>query len=145
MKEETCWWHAYGATLIEMTIVVHIVASIVTIILYALFSSGPDASIYPIWYAPVIGALGTYLVFLVIAALCCTSIATAESANKRSYGLLRTRLKQMRARLEGIDDYQKWLESKTGPKEYCRIATKEAWACYHEVHQHLRTHRMGLE
>src|SRR5690348_9643862 len=101
-RRKTCWWHAYGATLVEMTIVVHIVASIVTVVLYTLF----PPSAHPLWFAPVVGAFGTYFVFLVIAAICCTSIATVESANKRSYGLLKTRLWQIKARLDGIEEYQ---------------------------------------
>src|SRR6266566_818193 len=53
------WMQAYGATLVTMGTVVHIVASLVTAILYFLFLSPSGVSTYPIWYAPVFGALAT--------------------------------------------------------------------------------------
>src|SRR5713226_6516378 len=80
------WMQAYGATLVTMRTVVHIVASVVTAVLYFLLSPS-GVSAYPIWYAPVFGALVTYAVFLLIAVFCCKSIASLETANRRCYGL----------------------------------------------------------
>ncbi|HEY4389260.1 MAG TPA: hypothetical protein VGN34_32860 [Ktedonobacteraceae bacterium] len=96
---------AYGATLVAMTIVVHIVASVATVVLYFLFSSSSGVPLYPIWYAPVLGAFGTYVIFLIIAVFTHSSIATVEAADKRSYGLLKTRLCQLKARLDSIEKY----------------------------------------
>jgi hypothetical protein len=136
------WWQAYGATLVAMGIVVHIVASVVTIVLYFLFSSSSGVPLYPIWYAPVFGALATYVIFSIIAAFTCSYIATVETANKRSYGLLKTRLCQLKARIEGIEQHVTQIKLKM---EYRQIALKEAHACYDYIDHYLRTHRTGMQ
>src|SRR6266704_4630297 len=78
------WLGAYTATLLAAWPIMHIVASIVTVALYFLL---PPSS--PIWFAPVLGILSTYIILLFIALAC--------------YGLLSTRLCQLRARLDALD------------------------------------------
>src|SRR6266700_3841701 len=51
---------AYGATLILMATIVHVVASVVTAMLYFLLPSSA-----PVWLAPVGGASSTYLAFFI--------------------------------------------------------------------------------
>ncbi len=136
------WWRAYGATLVTMGTAIHIVASIVTAILYFLFSSPSGVSAYPIWYAPVFGALTTYIVFLLIAAICCTSIATVETANRRCYGLLQTRLRQLKARLETIELHMSHMHLR---REYRQIALKEARSCYDYISDYLHKHPTGMQ
>src|SRR5262245_52337954 len=76
---------AYGATLILMATVVHVVASIVTAMLYFLLPSS-----VPVWIAPVCGASSTYLAFLIGALFCYPYFGTGKGASPRSYGLLGT-------------------------------------------------------
>lgn len=58
------WRKAYIATLAAMAIIVHAVASVVTVVLYFLLPSSP------VWFAPVFGAISTYIAFLFIALVC---------------------------------------------------------------------------
>jgi hypothetical protein len=137
------WLRAYGATLVTMGTVVHLVASVVTAILYFLFSSPSGESAYPIWYAPVFGALSTYAVFLLIAALSCKSIATVETANRRCYGLLQTRLRQLKARIETVEQHVPPMHLRR--EEYRQIALKEARSCYDYIDEYLRKHPTGMQ
>jgi hypothetical protein len=136
------WWQALGATLIAMTIIVHIVASVITVVLYFLFSA-PSVAPYPIWYAPVFGALGTYIVFFMIAVFTCSHFATIEAANKRSYGLLEMRLCQLKARLDIIKQHS--MQMGGFSKEYRQIALREVEACHKYINCYLREHRTGVQ
>jgi hypothetical protein len=140
LKRLKAYLKAYRATLVAMTTIMHFVASIVTVILYVLFTSLSGESLHPIWWAPVFGSLATYLLFAFIALFCCDIIASAENANSRSYGLLQTRIVQLETRLNGIQTYQTCLKM-----EYRKIALQEAKDCLEHVKQYIQDHPTGMQ
>src|SRR5262249_10817295 len=92
-------WKAYGATLFLLGSVVHIVASIVTVSLFFILSLSPPLSL---WFVCVCGSALTYVVFLIVAGFCYSSIGTVQGAAMRSFGQLRTRLCQLGARFDAL-------------------------------------------
>ena len=98
----------YGASLAMTGVMVPFVASVVMVGVYLalpnafipvpLLNIGPDSK----WYAIAASTFFT-LLFWLIGALACLRFDTAESANPRSYGLLKSRLCQLKANL-GIAD-----------------------------------------
>jgi hypothetical protein len=128
---------AYAATLILMMTVVHVVASVVTAMLYFLLPSSA-----PLWLAPVGGASATYLAFLIGACFCYPFFGTGKGASPRSYGLLTTRLCQLRARLDALNMTEMTSEP-SEDQEYRRIAYLEADRCYKRAHWYIREHRAG--
>ena len=129
---------AYIGTLVAMGTIVHIVASVVTVVLYFLL---PSSS--PVWFAPAFGALSTYVVFLLVALACYSFVGTVKGASTRSYGLLSMRLCQLRARLDALGITEETL-TKSGAVEYVKVARSEAYRCYERVMWYLRNHRTGL-
>src|SRR5712692_11514681 len=92
------WRKAYIATLAAMVIIVHAVASVVTVVFYFLL---PPSS--PVWFAPAFGAISTYIAFLFIALVCYPYAGTVKGASTRNYGLLSARLCQLRARIDALN------------------------------------------
>src|SRR5256714_8294610 len=161
----------YGASLAMTGVMVPFVASVVMVGVYLalpnafipvpLLNIGPDSK----WYAIAASTIFTLLLWL-IGALACLRFATAESANPRSYGLLKSRLCQLKANL-GIadsDDELKALEEKYGdiklavgkikdlqPKNIggatCdsnQVAQTDAYACYIDIRKMLQQYHAGL-
>lgn len=145
------WRRAYTATIFGMGAIVHIIASIVTIALYFLL---PYSS--PLWFAPLFGSLSTYLVFLILAVFICNIVASAEYANTRSYGLMRTRLRQLRARFIGLGIVEEQHGTKSLrveeqaakaelSKRYRLVGLYEAVSCYNYAEHYLQEHPTGLQ
>ncbi len=132
------WLGAYTATLLAAWPIMHIVASIVTVALYFLL---PPSS--PIWFAPVLGILSTYIILLFIALACYGIVGTVRGMSTRSYGLLSTRLCQLRARLDALDITEQTLTT-SSTCNYEDVARSEAFRCYERVEWYLRNHRTGL-
>ena len=161
----------YGASLAMTGVMVPFVASVVMVGVYLalpyafipvpLLNIGPDSK----WYAIAASTIFTLLLWL-IGALACLRFATAESANPRSYGLLKSRLCQLKANL-GIadsDDELKALEEKYGdiklavgkikdlqPKNVggatCdsnQVAQTDAYACYIDIRKMLQQYPASL-
>jgi len=161
----------YGASLAMTGVMVPFVASVVMVGVYLalpyafipvpLLNIGPDSK----WYAIAASTIFTLLLWL-IGALACLRFATAESANPRSYGLLKSRLCQLKANL-GIadsDDELKALEEKYGdiklavgkikdlqPKntggatcDSNQVAQTDAYACYIDIRKMLQQYPAGL-
>lgn len=128
---------AYAATLILMATIVHVVASVVTVMLYFLLPSSA-----PLWLVPVGGVGATYLAFLIGALFCYPYFGTGKGASPRSYGLLGTRLCQLRARLDAIKT-AKVAPEQSENQEYCRIAYLEAERCYERANWYIHEHRAG--
>ena len=141
---------AYAATLFMMGTIVHVVASVVTIFLYFLLPQQSTFSLWfglvtlPVWFAPVCGAISTYFVFLVLAVFCYPYVGTIKGVSTRSYGLVSTRLCQLRARLNAFgltDDREMPIQQQLS---YEQSAQVEAYRCYQKVDLYLRSHRAGL-
>ena len=161
----------YSASLAMTGVMVPFVASVVMVGVYLalpnafipvpLLNIGPDSK----WYAIAASTVFTVLLWL-IAAPFCLRFATAESANPRSYGLLMSRLCQLKANLgiEDSDDALKALEGKYGdiraavakikdlqPKNVgggtCdsnQVAQTDAYACYIDIRKMLQQSPAGL-
>ena len=161
----------YGASLVMTGVIVPFVASVMMVGIYLalpnafipvpLLNIGPDSK----WYAITASTEFTILLWL-IAALVCLYFATAEGANSRSYGLLQSRLCQLKANL-GIEDSdgelkaleEKYVDIKEAvgkikdlqPKNVgggtCasnQIALTDAYACYIDIRKMLRQYPAGL-
>lgn len=161
----------YGASLAMTGVMIPFVASIVMVGIYLalpnafipvpLLNIGSDSK----WYAIAASTVFTLLLWLIIA-LVCLRFATIENANPRSYGLLKSRLCQLRANL-GIDDSDnelKALEAEYGdikvavekikdlqPKNVggaaCdsnQVAQTDAYACYIDIRKMLQQYPAGL-
>jgi hypothetical protein len=106
---------AYGASLIMTGVIAPFVASVMMVAFYLAlpnaFISVPQLGIDPSskWYAIVVSTLVTCALWLIGALLRCPFV-TAPSANARSYGLLRSRLCQLKANL-GIDEADRELKA----------------------------------
>src|SRR5437879_843990 len=87
---------AYFGALVAMGILMHFIASVVTAALYFSPVLPFLPTIDPTWYAPVYGTIFSWI-FSVLSAGIWSYFTTAENANARSYGLLRTRLGQLKA------------------------------------------------
>ena len=133
------WRKAYIATLAATVIIVHAVASVVTVVLYFLLP--PPSS--PVWFAPLFGAISTYIAFLFVALLCYPYVGTMRGASTRNYGLLSARLCQLRARLDALNVSEATLTT-SGAGDYKQVARIEAYRCYERTEWYLRTHRTGL-
>jgi hypothetical protein len=132
------WRKAYIATLAAMGIIVHAIASVVTVVLYFLL---PPSS--PVWFAPLFGAISTYIAFLFIALICYPYLGTVKGASTRNYGLLSSRLCQLRARLDALNISEATLTA-SGAGDYKHVARIEAYRCYERTEWYLRNHRTGL-
>jgi hypothetical protein len=132
-----------------------------TFIPLPLLNIGPDSK----WYAIAASTIFTILLWL-IAALACLRFATAEGAHPRSYGLLKSRLCQLKANLgiEDSDDELKALEEKYGDIKVAvekikdlqqknvgdktcagnQVAQTDAYACYIDIRKMLEQHPAGL-
>ncbi len=161
----------YGASLAMTGVMLPFVASVVMVGVYLalpnafipvpLLNIGPDSK----WYAIAASTVFTIPLWL-IAALACLRFATARGANSRSYGLLNSRLCQLKANL-GIadsDDELKALEEKYGdikvavgkikdlqPKNVggatCdsnQVAQTDAYACYIDIRKMLQQYPTSL-
>jgi hypothetical protein len=133
-------WKAYGATLFLMGSVVHSVASIVTVALFFVLSLPPSLSL---WFVCVCGSVSTYIVFLIIAIFCYSSVGTVQGAGMRSFGQLRTRLCQLRARFDALGIRG---ESSVAfaDEDFSNAAGVEAYRCYECARWYLQEHRAGL-
>ena len=130
---------AYGAALVGSVAIVPILASVVTIGLY-LTEVPPFTQTTPSWYAVAFGALYTYIAWLVIAALC-SPLTAGRLVNATSYGLLKSRLNQLDARLHEIDAE----EGKTKNwAEYQRVALREARDKIEDLKSYLHRYPVGL-
>ncbi len=161
----------YGASLAMTGVMVPFVASVTMVAIYLalpnafiplpLLNIGPDSK----WYAIAASTIFTILLWL-IAALACLRFATAEGAHPRSYGLLKSRLCQLKANL-GIDDSDdelKALEEKYGDIKVAvekikdlqsknveggtcasnQVAQTDAYACYIDIRKMLQQYPAGV-
>ena len=146
----------YGASLVATGVVVPIVASIVTTVIY-IASPLPLLPPRPLgwspgWYAIVFGVLITYVAWLVVAVFC-SSFSSAKGANITTYHLLKNRFNQLKSL--GIDELSDtpMLEElhKAGlidkHSEYNLLALREARAHYADLDRRLngQVARTGLE
>jgi len=132
------WRKAYIATLAATVIIVHAVASVVTVVFYFLL---PPTS--PVWFAPAFGAISTYIAFLFIALVCYPYVGTVRGASTRNYGLLSARLCQLRARIDALNISEAPLTTSEAD-DYKQVARIEACRCYERTEWYLRNHRTGL-
>jgi len=144
------WRRAYAATLFVMGSVVHIVASIVTVVLFFIWSFPPYFFIWPLppylqplWLVPIYGSVITYIAFAIIAFFCFSYIGTVKGASTRSFGQLRARLDQLRARLDalGILGEDSAVSTDTNLKNAAKV---EAYRCYESARWYLQEYRTGL-
>ena len=143
---------AYFGALFAMGIIMHFIASVVTAALYFSPVLPFLPKIDPTWYAPVYGTIFCWI-FSLLSAVIWSYFTTAEHANPRSYGLLRTRLGQLKARLgireltpsgstnEVAREHAAKMETN---EEYRLIALREAYACYTNASRCLWQDRTGI-
>ena len=102
------WAVAYGASLLITGILAPVVASLIEVTLYLTLPNSPLPSVLGVlpsspWYILVYSSLLTGLLWI-LAAVPFRYLSTAQGANARNYGLLRSRLHQLKASL-GLKDY----------------------------------------
>src|SRR5215469_7401434 len=139
----------YGASLVATGVVVPIVASIITAVIYIAYplpllphrpadwSSG--------WYAIVFGVLITYIAWLVVAVFC-SSFSRVEGANITTYHLLKNRFNQLNSLgIHELSDtpmpeelYKAGLIDKQSG--YNLLALREARAHYADLDRRLHGH-----
>ena len=140
-EDESLTWserrRAYGATLFAMGSVVHIVASIVTVMLFLIWSFPPY------WLVPVYGSIITYIAFLIIAVFFVPYIGIVRGVSTRNISQLRARLDQLGARLDalGISGKDSGVSTDTNFKNVAKV---EANRCYASARRYLQEHRAGL-
>ncbi len=129
---------AYGAALIGSVAIVPILASAVTIGLY--LTEVPQLTqTTPSWHSVAFGALYTYIAWWVIAVFY-SPLTAGRLVNTTSYGLLKSRLNQLEARLHEID-----AEGKTKNwAEYQRVALREARDKIEDLKSYLHRYPVGL-
>lgn len=147
------YFHAYMAALFSMGVWVHCVASVVTAAIYF----APTVYWLPFWgtswYAPFNGSLITYALYLLLA-VPFSFFSTAQGANMRSYGLLLTRLNQLKARL-GLEELPDKARADTEARaraarldtreNFRLIALHEANECYRAVNDLLTKQGSGQQ
>lgn len=127
---------AYGASLVMTGVMVPFVASVMMVVFYLglpnTFIALPGVDPSSRWYAIVVSTLVTGGLWLV-GALARTPFVTARSANPHSYGLLRSRLCQLKANL-GIEEVDGELEALERQHSDLALAVKKIQALKPGVH-----------
>ena len=146
---------AYFVALFMMGVIMHLVASVATAALYFSHAHPMLPFLPPLdqtWYAPIYGTVLSWIFCLLGVALS-SYFATARGANMRSYGLLRARLAQLKARLGiyelprhwSVRDCLKQYADKMDIQEKFRlVALQEAYTCYANASKSLWQERAGL-
>lgn len=98
ISSTVAYFKAYGISLLVIGFIIPVVISAITIVFYLL----PSSSLLPFlstkWYVLLSGILTTCILWLVVAVRF-SSFTNAKGANSRSYALLISRLRRLRARL----------------------------------------------
>jgi hypothetical protein len=100
------YFKAYIASLLTVGIIMPVVASLIAVGLYLASGSPiPLLNVQPNspWYVPLYSSLLTGIIWILVA-IPFSSLCTAQGANAHNYGLLRSRLHQLKASL-GLKDY----------------------------------------